>query len=218
MFQKVERDHRIVGIFDGSTFVNRSALINQFPLLVRAYRRHASAGEVLPLVGDLGAGLPTLRPEALTVLARGGCDLPGGVAAALQRIRGSHPEDPLVDTVVALAAQIEALYLELADYRGGGADIPARAYQLAARYETCFAAAAVLQVWLHTSNDGPLWSDGAWVRAVLHLLLDRLTPGQAGSPAEYDRLLDAVTATTSAGQPVSIVPPAGAGDTTEVAR
>ncbi|GAB3975599.1 acyl-CoA dehydrogenase family protein [Plantactinospora veratri] len=39
LFQKIERDHRIVGIFDGNTLVNLNTLVNQFPGLVRGYRR-----------------------------------------------------------------------------------------------------------------------------------------------------------------------------------
>lgn len=35
-FAKLDRDHRIVGIFDGSTAVNRHALATSFPLLTRA--------------------------------------------------------------------------------------------------------------------------------------------------------------------------------------
>ncbi|MEY7976525.1 acyl-CoA dehydrogenase family protein [Streptomyces pilosus] len=38
-FAKAERDHRIIGIFDGSSLVNRSALIEQFPRLARGYRK-----------------------------------------------------------------------------------------------------------------------------------------------------------------------------------
>lgn len=39
MFQKIDRDHRIVGLFDGNTLVNLNSLISQFRSLVRAYRR-----------------------------------------------------------------------------------------------------------------------------------------------------------------------------------
>ena len=45
-FQKIQRDHRIVAIFDGSTAVNRFALIGQFPRLAAGYRagRYDRAG------------------------------------------------------------------------------------------------------------------------------------------------------------------------------
>lgn len=41
-YAKLERDHRIVEIFDGSTYVNRNLLINHFPVLGRAWQRGAA--------------------------------------------------------------------------------------------------------------------------------------------------------------------------------
>ncbi len=89
MFQKVERDHRIVGIFDGSTFVNRAALVNQFPLLARAYRRPADvdADATQATLGDLAADLPPLRWDGLELLSRTGCSLLNEASTAVDGLR-----------------------------------------------------------------------------------------------------------------------------------
>lgn len=47
-FQKLERDHRIVGIFDGSTIVNKNAVINQFPGWPRRTRTTVGTKPVRP--------------------------------------------------------------------------------------------------------------------------------------------------------------------------
>ena len=41
-FEKLERDHRIVALFDGSTAVCQAALIAQFPTLAEGYDRRCA--------------------------------------------------------------------------------------------------------------------------------------------------------------------------------
>ncbi|HZN19032.1 MAG TPA: AMP-binding protein [Micromonosporaceae bacterium] len=53
LFGKVERDHRILGVLDGSTFVDQHALVNQFPSLARRYRAATSAAPTTS-TGDAG--------------------------------------------------------------------------------------------------------------------------------------------------------------------
>ncbi|NUP42945.1 MAG: acyl-CoA dehydrogenase family protein, partial [Streptomyces sp.] len=57
-FQKVDRDHRIVGLFDGNTLVNLTSLIGQFRMLVRAHERGTGDVPGAAAAFRLGAPLP----------------------------------------------------------------------------------------------------------------------------------------------------------------
>ena len=71
-FQKVDRDHRIVGLFDGNTLVNLTSLVGQFRTLVRAHRRGT---------GDREGAATAFRLH----LSSGQPDLPRGRSAEQER-------------------------------------------------------------------------------------------------------------------------------------
>ncbi|MEV7025835.1 acyl-CoA dehydrogenase family protein, partial [Kitasatospora sp. NPDC093558] len=71
-FQKVQRDHRIVSIFDGNTLVNLHALINSFPLLARHLRLRTTDRAGLAAAVDLAAPLPAFDRDRLSLLPRTG--------------------------------------------------------------------------------------------------------------------------------------------------
>ncbi|MEU9388165.1 acyl-CoA dehydrogenase family protein, partial [Streptomyces sp. NPDC048279] len=71
-FQKLERDHRIVGIFDGSTAVNLNSLINQFPVLCRGWHRRLADLDGVAAAARLDAPAPVLDHGRLTLYARSG--------------------------------------------------------------------------------------------------------------------------------------------------
>ncbi len=100
-FAKAERDHRIIGIFDGSSLVNRNALVEQFPRrprLPQGPRRHRG-----PRRGRLPHRTPRpFRPEGPQAALHGRLLGPGGppaaVAALRERAAGRagtwHPSSP----------------------------------------------------------------------------------------------------------------------------
>ncbi|MER5769822.1 acyl-CoA dehydrogenase family protein [Streptomyces sp. NPDC001985] len=194
MFQKLERDHRIVSIFDGSTAVNRNALINQFPVLVRAQRtgRHDAAG--LAAATDPRAELPGLDPARLRLMSRTGCSVVQGLAAATTRLDGRRTAP---ERTVALARRLRTLTDDtterMAAVRPSARELPAGAFALARAYETCFAGAAALHLWLAADpgTEGSLRLEAALARAV-----DLLTPGGEPAPAGlYEDLLATLGAT-----------------------
>lgn len=193
VFQKVERDHRIVGIFDGSTVVNLNSLLSQFPFLARGFRDAAVDEAGLELAADLCAEQPEADPSLLQLAPRGGSSVVNALPAAAARItelaaEGRVPQDAaaLVAEVAAYAAQV---HTEMAHYRPSPIDTPAEAFTVAQRYAVIYAAAACVQLWLANESTAPaegpsaaLWHEALWLRACLTRLLGRLRP-----PAAQDR-------------------------------
>ncbi|MBY8851178.1 acyl-CoA dehydrogenase, partial [Saccharothrix sp. MB29] len=144
-FAKIERDHRIVGIFDGSTPVNRAALIAQFPRLGRR-----SAGEDV----DLSGPLPPLDPTRLRLVSPTGCTLVAGLPSAIADVRAAAG-DEVRDLLGIVESETARLRAELAGARPTR-EVPASAFGLAERYELAFATAAFLRSWLHGPDRDPL--------------------------------------------------------------
>jgi hypothetical protein len=209
-FEKVERDHRIVGIFDGSTAVNQHSLINQFDRLSRQFRRNRVDIEGLSAAVRLGAPLPPLQPNAFRVVSRNGCSVMQAMAdpAAITGLATAPP--PVRTMVENLAARIREVHEAL----GAGArpqrDPPAEAFELARSYETCFAAAACVLLWAANHERVPdgaaavSWRAGIWLLAGLNLLLGRLDGVDESDERLAVRLCDAVT--SSRRPDVSVLP------------
>ncbi|WP_371496171.1 acyl-CoA dehydrogenase family protein [Kitasatospora sp. NBC_00374] len=197
-YQKVLRDHQIVGIFDGNTLVNLHSLITQFPLL----SRQLAAGTVddggLADATTLTRTLPGFDRTRLSLLSRGGSSVVQGLGAAVQELSalaaaGAVPAS-LDRRAQELRAEAERLAADLAAHRPTPVDVPAPAFGLAERYARCFAGSAALHLWLrnrdrHAGHDG-LWHRGLWLEAVLVRLLAQLRPGRPAPPDEvFERLL-----------------------------
>ncbi|MEV4140940.1 acyl-CoA dehydrogenase family protein [Dactylosporangium sp. NPDC049742] len=230
-FQKVRRDHQVVSIFDGSTPVNRAALIQQFPRLVRGYADAAVDADGLRQATAVGSPVRALHPAALTLVSRHGCSLVQSLPRLAASLAASAGAASLAasagaadlaagDATLGLAHQAAALrgLADLLHARMAGTRLAARpamaAYELAAAYELCYAGAACLHAWSagQTAHRGePLWEDALWARAALRALLARLartlrTPPPAAAPGDEqidDALVRAVTDAVERGTPVT---------------
>ena len=188
MFAKIERDHRIVGIFDGSTAVNRHSLIAQFPRLARGSGTDTSGPDKsspdpsgLDATLTRHAPLAELDPRRLTLFSAGGCSIVRGVPAAVRQVEA-----------MAAGGEVSAGLADLARAYGTAAAelherLPASTFTLAERYELCFAGAAALGMWVRD----PAPRDELWLRACLTLVLDRLGTRADRDPGAFDRLADA---------------------------
>ena len=213
MFEKIERDHRIVALFDGNTLVNLNSLINQFRSLVRRWRRsETGVTEAAASACDLSAPLPAFDATRLTLLSRYGSSLLAALPAWTTELREEAERDPAL-TPTAQAAQrllavTESVHQEMAEPLDLVAGVPYGAFETARRYCLCFAGAACLGLWLHNrraATDG-VWRDAGWLRTALDRLLVRLGDRQPGSdPEAYDRLLDEAYAARSAGRLFSLL-------------
>jgi alkylation response protein AidB-like acyl-CoA dehydrogenase len=215
-FARLERDHRIVGIFDGSTFVNQNLLINQFPALARGYRRgDPAAGAAVGLAAALAQPLPPADLGRLSLAARS-CGLTSALASAVAEV-GATSDAPTA--VAALAAQLlvatDAVHEEMAGLSHSARAVPPEAFDLAHRYALCVAGAASLQVWLRNRSVPPfagstLWKDARWLRAALVSIVDRLPGRRLDRSTVYTELVDAVLVDAPDGR-ASLIPTRSAG-------
>ncbi|MFF8732703.1 AMP-binding protein [Streptomyces sp. NPDC015171] len=176
-FQKLERDHRIVGIFDGSTAVNLNSLINQFPVLARGYRKGLADRDGVAAAARLDGPPPELDHDRLTLYARAGVSVVQSLPEAVRRVKELAPPS-VAERAVRLLALADEVHEELAAHRHSARAVPETAFASAGRYALVYAGAAGLHLWLENRGralpDGPL-HDAAWLDAVLARLLSRLT-------------------------------------------
>lgn len=181
-FQKLQRDHRIVGIFDGNVFVNRSALINQFPRLAAGWRRHRVDESGVRTAADPAAPLP--EPGDPDLLSRDGCSLLQSLPDLVARLHATEAPP----AVLALADRIldwtAGLHTDLGALPPQGVEASPEAFGLAHRYTLCLAAAATLARW---HADGR--PDAVRLEAALTLVAARLAPsGHRPDLSPLDRL------------------------------
>jgi len=201
MFQKLQRDHQIVAIFDGSTLVNRAALIGQFPRLVRGYAEGREDATALALTADLGREVPPLDATRLVLSATRGCS----AVQALPRILSEEEGNAEIPFATDLKKCLDELHEGLS--RVSPSPFPSVvAFELAEAYEAAYAAAACLHLW----QGGRGGRVGWWLPVTLAELLPRMShgPSEPGSghvsipatEAAMDWLLHAV----AEGAPLSL--------------
>lgn len=184
-FAKIERDHQIVAIFDGSTWVNRSALAAMLPVL-RCDDRQAGGPDHAWLCGDHAPA--TLDPRRLRVVARR-----DPLTSSLPNLATPATEPPTVDGESLTGRLLDAyrrLAAEVADTRASSGLPSTATMRLAERYEWCFAGAAALALW--TANprrhDDDWWRDGLWLRGCLALVLEGLGVPVPTASTVFERL------------------------------
>ncbi|MDN3262252.1 acyl-CoA dehydrogenase family protein [Streptomyces sp. CSDS2] len=223
LFAKLERDHRIVGIFDGNTLVNLNALINQFATLARGYRAGRTDAEGLAAAAALDAPTPAFDPARLLLTSRTGnsvaASLPRSLVELRELVKAGEAPESLLTVAEHLLRISDTTHERMAAHRPSPRDVPATAFDLAHRYTLCSAAAACLQVWLRnrntvaadTSATAGLWQDGLWAEAALTRLAERLTPGAlpedgADGSAVLDRLMPLLIDQYDSGEMFSLLP------------
>ncbi|WP_405594705.1 acyl-CoA dehydrogenase family protein [Streptomyces sp. NBC_01092] len=191
-FAKLERDHRIVPIFDGTTAVNRQALIAQFVRLGRSYGKadRAAAQRLADLVSTK---LPEFAPERLRLAPPAGCTLTQAVPELLRQVRGLYKDDEgltsVLDEFQAVCADVHAAAAAHRPQRGmPGTD----SFWLAERFEWCFAGAVCLMLLTHLPGDRPQ----LLLRACLELVVENLVPSQPGRHETFTAVAPYVLDTT----------------------
>lgn len=199
MFQKLERDHRIVSIFDGSTAVNRSALIAQFPVVSRLMRSgtHDEAGLAAAVAAP--APLPDLDFAALRLTSRTGCSPVQGLPAAAARLArlaedGSVPPR-LHELAAALAEEARSVAQRMAALRPLDRTTAAEGFAVARRFELCFAGACAVHLLLAAAGDTERETR---LTAALERSLELLRPGHQVPADAYDPLLSMAETTLEA--------------------
>ncbi|MET7814148.1 acyl-CoA dehydrogenase [Streptomyces sp. NPDC005395] len=208
-FAKVERDHQVVGIFDGSTWVNRSALASSLPVL-RPGRGKATRVGPPPHEWLREEHEPApLDTRRLTVMTRDNT-----VLSSLEDLVGllAVAAPGGADRLAALLLQEQnELDGRIGDLRPTAGPPPTAAMRLAERYEWCHAGAAALALWVANPqrHDRDWWRNGLWLRGCLTLVLEGLgasPPQAAGTFDELGSLLlgDAGDHVSLFGMPVEV--------------
>jgi alkylation response protein AidB-like acyl-CoA dehydrogenase len=215
-FQKVDRDHRIVGLFDGNTLVNLNSLISQFRLLVRAHQRGTGDGQGAGTAFQLSAPLPDFAPERLSLIARKGSGVLAALPGCVEELRRIAEQNPAVEPALRAAerllAVVDEVHAEMAEYQDTATDVPPAAFEAARRFTVCFAAAACVGLWTYSHLDAEtgetarLWQDALWLRAALSRLLTELGVPDAADPGALDQVFDAAAALRAEGLLVSLLP------------
>jgi alkylation response protein AidB-like acyl-CoA dehydrogenase len=198
-FQKIDRDHRVVAVFDGSTAVCRSALIEHFPILAR------SGSDPRP--GLLDPPAEAIEYAKLSLLART-CSLVSGLeedctTLAKQAAAGVVPQC-VPDLAAAAVDSLRLTKRRMAGLRREPHRTPQEAFDIARDFELCFAAAAVCRSWLHHQETS---GDTAELSAALALIVGRLpVRPEAGtvSDAVFDALADRLLSSSTTGGGVDV--------------
>lgn len=220
-FQKVVRDHRLVGIFDGSTVVNLHALVTHFPFLARGIDPGRCDDAGLRAATDLEQGLPEFVPDRLALVPRHGSSLLHGLPHAARQVADAAERDEVPDMLATratgLAGTAGRLLTCLAAHRPTPRDQPTVAFDLAEQLARCLAGAAAVHLWAANRRrlaDGPaspLWRRGLWLEAALHRVAvgSRPWPTAAAGPGGdevFDRLAVALDELEAADLALSVLP------------
>ncbi|MFJ6510699.1 acyl-CoA dehydrogenase family protein [Streptomyces sp. NPDC091406] len=187
-FAKIERDHQIVSIFDGSTWVNRSALASVLPLLRPG--RGSAPGPRRPITEWLSkdAGPTPLDPLRLRMMGRSESVL-SELGPLVARIEADAPGGvgPLAAELHRACAELMA---EVARLRPSAGPSDTATMRLAERYEWCFAGTVAIALWVANAryHDRPGWRDGLWLRGCLSLVLSGLGQRVPEGNSTFDEL------------------------------
>ena len=162
-FQKVARDSRVVGIFDGNSMVNLNMIAHEFGSIARPDEPADGADVVASLRRDI-RGDGWLDPARLRLVTRRGSRLLRALPSLVELLgaRGSAGPARRIDAelrrVVALAAEAPREAMP-----------SARSFDLAERIALCFGAACAIAVELAGPSAG-----GTESEAGLHAVLERI--------------------------------------------
>ncbi|MEO3872712.1 acyl-CoA dehydrogenase family protein [Nonomuraea sp. B12E4] len=184
-FQKLQRDHAIASVFEGTTHVNLQWIAEQLPAVVaRAGEPDDAARDLVRRLFDQGEDTPVWSPDGRRLrLANGGLDeisaaWPLAVRRTESLVRGRRPPAAgadLLDLCAALGELRDALHTRV---RGTTPWNSSSVRALADANAHCVhhAAASCLLMWLGNRDRlGGAFADGGWLVLCLQRLLRRLS-------------------------------------------
>ncbi|MEW2355431.1 acyl-CoA dehydrogenase [Spirillospora sp. NPDC029432] len=199
VFQKLQRDHAIASIFEGTTHVNLANVAAQLPFLIVDPPAQEPADELLDELFSWTRTPPVWEPDGRRLqLTNEGHDEIGRrfdttVETLLSTARVFAAPDVAAD-LAGLVSRIGDLRSEL--FAGVRADpedtTSAAALRRAKRYCELHAMVSVMLTWIHNHAEfGGSFADGAWLVLCLERLLERAQP-DTGLSEEYLPSLESV--------------------------
>ncbi|MFH8472617.1 acyl-CoA dehydrogenase family protein [Streptomyces sp. NPDC018000] len=184
-FQKLQRDHAIASIFEGTTHVNLHSVASQLPAVARVADRPAPGGDdVLRQLFDWSQEAPVWHPSgrALRLTNATEDEITRGWSPAVEEaLRIAERELPppeaaaLIKVVGELSARRTAFYTRIAAESLDAATV--RGQDQAAEHCVHHAAASCLYTWLYSFERERSSAGGTgWLVLVLQRLLQRLEP------------------------------------------
>ncbi|MFD0857025.1 acyl-CoA dehydrogenase, partial [Actinomadura adrarensis] len=201
VFQKLQRDHAIASIFEGTTHVNLANVAAQLPFLVDSEPDGNGADDVLADLFCWTRTSPAWEPDGRRLqLTNEGRDEVGQryetiVENLLETARVSAAPDVAAD-LADLVARISELRTELyAGVRANPSDTTsADALRRAKRYCEIHAMISCMLTWLHNHAEfGGAFADGSWLVLCLERLLERAQPDTVPSEQHLPSLEKAMS-------------------------
>ncbi|MBY4012774.1 acyl-CoA dehydrogenase family protein [Rhodococcus fascians] len=206
---KVERDHRIVSLFDGNTVVNLNTLVSQFSMLLwKNTPRTAADAESLRIATSVHEPLPALDLDRLSLIPRRGLGLLAVLDESVRllgdALDSSHDGQAYVlRSAAELVRTVKTLTEKTPLLDRDPVEVPTAAFAAAEQLSACIAGSAAIQIYLN-NRDGrqlgsaaptdALWSDALWLQLALHTALTRIGVRShlpdSSIDAGYDALMD----------------------------
>ena len=202
IFQKILRDHAIVGVFDGSTAVNLHGINLQLVQLA-SFRSQINTNEYrkiqerLEVIFSLEKELPDFEPEKLDLYNRGRDDIVQGIQIALSSLyelkESSEVPADILQNLISLTHKIikaidsqQSIISELGSAEAYKLSKSPELFEMAKNYCALHAAAACLNIWLYNRKGlGEFFSRGEWLVLCLHRLMKGLAPSLDSLPEAY---------------------------------
>ncbi|MEU5884431.1 acyl-CoA dehydrogenase [Spirillospora sp. NPDC047279] len=184
VFQKLQRDHAIASIFEGTTHVNLANVAGQLPYLVTPPEPTGDEAGLLAGLFDWTRVPPGWRPDGRRLqLTNEGLDEIGQRFAAtvdeLRTAAKAHAAPGVAAELADLAERIGDLRADLhAGIRDAAGDTTSvAALNRARRYCEIHAMISCVLTWLHNQEEfGGAFAEGRWLVLCLQRLLQRVHP------------------------------------------
>jgi alkylation response protein AidB-like acyl-CoA dehydrogenase len=216
---KVERDHRIVSLFDGNTVVNLHALVNVFPILSRAHDKGAALDhDGVHMCCELSQPLPEARLGELALIPRHGSSLLFSAVPAIDELTALAQCDkalaPVASAAQRLRSVLDEVWHDMSRHTPTRIEVPRHSFVLAERLATCLAGIAAVQLWLRNHgalcdrgsspwqgrDEDVLWRNGRWLHAVLDLVLAAVGDHGTTDTTPHGVLLDVLIGQVQTGR------------------
>ncbi|MDX3232344.1 acyl-CoA dehydrogenase family protein [Streptomyces sp. ME19-01-6] len=185
VFQKLQRDHAIASVFEGTTHVNLHGIASQLPAVARVADRPAPGQDgVLRQLFDWSQEAPVWRPSGRALrltnatedeITRGWGPAVAEARQIAERELPGSEADGLLKVLDALSARRAAFYTRIAAESLDAATTEGQ--DRAAEHCVHHAAASCLYIWLYSFTRERASAGGTgWLVLVLQRLLGRLDP------------------------------------------
>ncbi|ORI13511.1 acyl-CoA dehydrogenase family protein [Rhodococcus sp. 1168] len=177
---KVERDHRIVSLFDGNTVVNLNTIVSQFSVLLWKNTARTTQDEIdFRICTTIAEPLPALDLARLSLVPRRGLGLLANLESSVTALgclldRQHDGQAYALRCAEVLVRTVETLSQQTRLLDRDPVEVPTAAFVAAEQLSACIAGAAAIQIYLNNPPTGPLWSDALWLQLALHTALDRI--------------------------------------------